>query len=61
MAIGFHRSKRRSILKSGAIVLAGAMGLGGLSKESVAEAASAESWSQRLKENLHGNGSAESQ
>lgn len=42
MAIGFHRAKRRSILKSGAFVLAGAMGLGGLSREHVAEAASAD-------------------
>ncbi|MDQ2784372.1 MAG: dirigent protein [Chloroflexota bacterium] len=42
MAIGLHRAKRRSILKSGALVLAGALGLGGLGKESVAEAASAD-------------------
>lgn len=42
MAIGFHKAKRRSILKSGALVLAGAIGFDGLSKESVAEAASAD-------------------
>ncbi|MHB8647997.1 MAG: dirigent protein [Thermomicrobiales bacterium] len=42
MAIGFHRAKRRSILKSGALVLAGAMGLGGVSTGGVAEAVPAD-------------------
>lgn len=42
MAIGFHRAKRRNILKSGALVLAGAMGLGGLGGETAAEAATAD-------------------
>lgn len=39
MAIGLHRAKRRSILKSGALMLAGVMGLGGVGAETVAEAA----------------------
>jgi len=42
MAIGAHKAKRRNILKSGALLLAGAMGLGDLSRSSVAEAASAD-------------------
>lgn len=42
MAIGSHTAKRRNILKSGALVLAGAIGLGGISRERVAEAASAD-------------------
>jgi len=39
MGIGLHRAKRRSILKSGALVLAGAMSFAGLSKESAVDAA----------------------
>ena len=39
MAMGLHRAKRRSILKSGALVLAGAMSFAGLSKETAVEAA----------------------
>jgi hypothetical protein len=42
MAFGAHKAKRRNILKSGALVLAGAMGLGGVSRSIVAGAASAE-------------------
>src|SRR5690242_2898194 len=39
MGIGVHRAQRRSILKSGALALAGAMGLAGLGKESAVDAA----------------------
>jgi hypothetical protein len=39
MAMALHKAKRRSILKSGALVLAGAIGFGGLNTETVAEAA----------------------
>jgi hypothetical protein len=42
MAIGLHRAKRRSILKSGALMLAGVMGLGGVGAGTVAEAATTE-------------------
>jgi hypothetical protein len=42
MAIGFHKAKRRSILKSGALMLAGVMGLGGVGAETVAQAATAD-------------------
>ncbi len=38
--IGAHGAKRRNILKSGALMLAGAMGLGGLNRASGVEAAS---------------------
>ncbi|MDQ6601964.1 MAG: dirigent protein [Chloroflexota bacterium] len=39
MAMGFHKARRRSILKSGALMLAGAMGLSGVGKETVGQAA----------------------
>ena len=39
MAMGLHRAKRRSILKSGALVLAGAMSFAGLSREAAVDAA----------------------
>lgn len=42
MAMGFHKARRRSILKSGALMLAGAMGLSSVGKETLGQAATAE-------------------
>jgi len=42
MATRFHKTKRRNILKSGALVLAGAMGLSRLGNETVGQAAMAD-------------------
>lgn len=42
MAMGLHKARRRNILKSGALVLAGAMGVSRLGNETVGHAAMAD-------------------